>query len=150
MADEKRLILSYKRPMDSAKRFLETRPHIRLFRGEWCDYDSGAYVPVEDAVLYRDVALFLESVWVEVKIKAQDSVSYERFAVCNAHTRGVIDCLRALTVLADAVRPDGSKSEPPFWLTGETAAPGDLIVCANGTVNTRTRELREHTSDYFS
>ena len=146
--------LSYGKPMRSAELYHATRPHLRNYRDEWMEYSSGAYVSVEPAALWRDVARWLQSARVRVEDKtakgAKKKYTLAAYDVTPKRVSDVLRCLQAVSLIPDPQRVDGTKREPPFWLDREGDDPADLIVCANGLVNTRTRDLIPHTPNYFS
>ena len=131
-------------PMGVARKILASRTHddcltLRFWRGGWMEWNSAC--------------------WAEAERKAVESWAYERLehAVYIHPVEGlqswqpnrrkiadVIDALGAVTLL-----PEGTDS--PAWLGTDAPFPAsEAVVCANGLLHVRTKQLHPLTPRLFS
>jgi putative DNA primase/helicase len=115
------------------------RPNLRRWNEEFYDF-SGAYHPVADDELDRDIYAFLDAARIETK---------GGLAPVKKNRRAINEIRSALVAVPGVLIKHGT--QPPAWLDGRTDPdPAGLIVCRNGLLEISTRRLIPNNSRFFA
>lgn len=136
-------ILDPNNPLECARKFKSgVRPNILSPQLRWWwDYDDKAhcYREVPQATMQRDMQKFLDNA---LKQGEQSVAAFKPFPE---------DVRRILESLQNEVHRPPEQSKPPMWLDDkhDEIDPRMILPCANGLLNIKTRELIEHTPNFF-
>jgi putative DNA primase/helicase len=132
-------------PLNTAYAIVETRytvlgiATLRYYCGEFFHWTGTHYELVDSNTMRSHVYSFMDSADCPAK-----NGTTSQFTANSRRVTEVIDALKAVTNIP-------SKFQSPSWLSGNSAiAPADVIACKNGLLNSRTRELYQHTPDFFN
>jgi putative DNA primase/helicase len=132
-------------PLNTAYAIVETRYTTQDIRtlhyhcGDFFRWTGTHYEPVDSNTMRAYVYDFMDSA--DCPAKNGAAVQF------TPTPRRVTDAIDALRAVADIP----STRQTPSWLSGNSAiAPLDVIACKNGLLNSRTRELYQHTPDFFN
>jgi len=148
------LFLDLDHPIDVARRFRKTRrPNLIQQNGIWYDYTGTCYAEIEGATVKSAVQDYLAGAFVGAMQRDGKTVTPANvrdnipkpLPVAPHDVRHVVESLAALP---EVHRPaDTYKS--PSWLDGRDGDPRSLLPCRNGLFDLTTRELREHSPEFF-
>src|SRR5215470_15597368 len=132
-------------PLDSARAFIEVNYTVKGARtlqhysGEFYCWTGMYYRKIDDDSIRSQVWYFLDSA--NHVLKSNIPVP---FAPTSRRVTEVIDALKAAANLDSSV-------SVPSWL-GDRASPPplDILACKNGLLHLPSRQLLDHTSEFFS
>ena len=113
---------------------------LRYHRGDFYRYEGKCWPEMDRDSLRADAYRWLEDAVYEKEVKGD--IVQEGWNPTRNKIDNVIDALRAVVML-----PDG---EPPLWSDGDGPPADEMISMSNGLLHVPTRELHEHTPDYFT
>jgi putative DNA primase/helicase len=132
-------------PYNTAYAIVETRyttqgnRTLHYHGGDFLRWTGTHYELVDSNTMRAQVYDFMDSA--DCPAKNGTTVQF------NPTFRRVNEAIDALKAAADLP----STHQSPSWVSGNSAiAPKDVIACKNGLLNSRTRELYEHTPNFFN
>jgi putative DNA primase/helicase len=144
--DSPEMVPAWTDPMAVARHLLEERTEdgqmlVRLWRGRWMTYHGPHWINGEKIALEKWIYERLEHAVCQVWNAQRNRMEPKPWLPNRAKVAEVIACMGTITLLDQLI-------EPPVMLsTGESAR--HLIPCANGLLDSVTRELLPATPNYF-
>jgi putative DNA primase/helicase len=144
-APQSAIILPPGAPLKVAEAFLQAlwstgeRRLLHCHRDQFYRYTGTHYRSYSSAAIEHDLYAFLGTALVSSKDGETRPYNPARGKVAD-----VVHALKR-SALIDSDR------ESPYWLSNQNIEPaGDLVVCQNGILNLKTRELTPHNPDLFA
>lgn len=110
---------------------------LYFWRGSWMGWQKSQWREVEGVEIRKIIYTTLENAVYEGS-KSMVPWQPNRYKVTN-----VTEAMMAISHLPMAVYP-------PVWLSAPDTPVRDIVSCANGLLNVTTRELEDHTPDFFT
>jgi putative DNA primase/helicase len=133
--------------MAVARALLEDRYHpetgvlmLRHWRGSWMRWQGPAWTELEERTIRADVYHQVEHAYYEHVTPTGAQV--REWAPNRHKLADLLEAIGAVTHLPRGV-------QPPAWLNPGHGATG-IVACANGLLDVATRDLIEHSPNYFN
>jgi putative DNA primase/helicase len=116
-------------------------PTLLYWRGGWWIWEGPHWAVLEPQALRDHLYAFTHRATYPKKVSGRwEQVPW---TPTPQRVNDVLDALKSACAM-----PVALSAEPPVWLDGRMA--GTLVSCANGLLDIRTRELRQHSPRYFN
>lgn len=139
-AGKKMVVLDKEVPWNNAEKFVTfDRPNIFHMDQEWYDFDGRAYRKMPEDILRAKVASWVLTCFQNVG--DAEAPQFVPITPNGSWVNGIVSNLK-LQVIRET-------TPMPFW-RGDGPDPKNLIVLANGILDTATGELLSHTPDLVS
>ena len=131
-------------PMAVARQLVASLPwgSLRHWRGDWMRWTGPHWSEDENPALRAWAWNELEEAVYAVEDK-DGGIVFRKWQPSRVKIANVMEALQAVTYLTHQV-------SPPAWLIPSPFPPGELVACANGLLHVGTRELIDHTPEFFN
>jgi putative DNA primase/helicase len=121
-------------------------PSLRWHRGGFTRWDGTAWLTEADASVEQQLFLITEHAFAKAEDGEDGEDGEARYAPWNPTPGSVANVQKTLGV---AVLQLPHRLDPPFWISSGTEERG-LIPLGNGLLSASTRELVQHTPDFYN